>query len=153
MIWQKLTWSWGKAGRGAILWASHFVFGGTLIKMALAENGYALSHLSRPEHGFSKTGFGIRVLNPIRCRPEDRLLKERIVIDREDMAKTARQVNRVLEDNGILSITVGAWEGRSLADVPFLGHRLKIATGALNLGYKTGEVAGGKFRGFTHRAR
>ena len=25
-----------------------------------------------------------------------------------------------------------------MADVPFLGHRLKIATGALNLGYKTG---------------
>jgi lauroyl/myristoyl acyltransferase len=127
-----------KNGRGAILWASHFVFGGTLIKMALAEHNYDLTHLSRPEHGFSKTAFGIRALNPIRCLPEDQLLKERIVIDRNDMPRTKRQIDRVLEENGILSITVGAWEGRSLADMPFLGHRLKIATGALNLGYRTG---------------
>jgi lauroyl/myristoyl acyltransferase len=125
-------------GHGAILWASHFVFGGTLIKMALARNGYDLHHLSRPEHGFSKTTFGIRALNPIRCRPEDRMLKERVLIDRENMPDTMRRVREVLDGNGILSITVGAWEGRSLAEIPFLGHRLQIATGAPRLSYDTG---------------
>jgi len=125
-------------GHGAILWANHFIFGGTLIKMALAQHGYDVHHLSRPEHGFSKTAFGIRVLNPIRCRVEDRFLAERIVIDRHDMRKTRQRILGIVEDNGILSITVGAWEGRMLVDIPFLGYRLKIAAGAPNLSYETG---------------
>ena len=35
----------------------------TIVKMAIHGAGYRLGHLSRPEHSFSKTGFGIAVLN------------------------------------------------------------------------------------------
>ena len=53
-------------GKGAVLWMAHFVFAATVVKMALHGAGYRLATLSRPEHGFSKTRFGMTMLNPIR---------------------------------------------------------------------------------------
>jgi hypothetical protein len=37
------------AGRGAVLWVAHTVFHGFALKKCLAEAGFALSHVSRPE--------------------------------------------------------------------------------------------------------
>ena len=49
-----------------------------------------------------------------------------------------RRLRRVPRDNGIVSITVGAWEGRQIAEVPFLGGYLQVATGAFTLAHQTG---------------
>ena len=41
-------------GKGAVLWMAHFVFAGSVVKMAVYGAGYPLAHFSRPEHGFSR---------------------------------------------------------------------------------------------------
>lgn len=124
--------------KGAILWVAHFCFSTQVTKMALKTGGYRVSHLSRPEHGFSKSQFGIRYLNPLRCNAELRYLDQRIVINRADPGGWLREAIGVLEDNRIVSITAGAWEGRRVARGSLLNSRFSLATGAPNLAQRTG---------------
>ncbi len=125
-------------GRGAVLWVAHFCFSPLVTKMALHGRGYELMHFSRPEHGFSKSRFGIRVLNPIRVRAESRYLKGRIVIEAAQPALAPRQARRTLADNQLVSITAGAWEGQHMARGPLLGGSFVLATGAARLAYSSG---------------
>ena len=126
-------------GSGAILWMSHFIYGGSVGKLGFYENGYKLCHLSRPEHGFSKTRFGIRVLNPIRCISEDRYLACRIRIGVDNMVAVTRMMKRQLADNNLVSITAGAWEGRQFVEGEIFGCRMRLATGAPALAHATGS--------------
>ena len=128
------------AGRGAIIWVGHFAFNSNVTKMALAAHGYSLAHLSRPEHGFSKTRWGIAMLNPVRCVPEDRHLRERIVFDRSNPLPAMRRMVATLHRNGQLSITAGAWEGSDLMEGTLLDGRMKIALGAPRLAALTGAA-------------
>jgi lauroyl/myristoyl acyltransferase len=127
-------------GNGAILWVAHFAFNSGTTKMALHSRGYRVSHLSRPEHGFSKTRFGIACLNPVRCIPEDRYLAERIVYDRTRPSTAMRRMVRALASGGVVSITAGAWEGSGLVDAPLLGGTLSLAIGAPRLALLTGSA-------------
>jgi lauroyl/myristoyl acyltransferase len=79
-----------RRGRGCVLWVAHFVFAPNVAKLALHDAGFKVSHLSRPDHGFSSTRFGIRYLNPVRSRYEDALLAERIVFDRAQLTRRRR---------------------------------------------------------------
>jgi len=128
------------AGKGAVLWVSHFVFNGLIAKKALHEAGYPVAHVSRPEHGFSKTRFGIAALNPIRCGVEDRYLHARILVGEDRMSQAMRRLHRLLKGNGIATITVGAWEGRQIAEVPFRDGGFRVATGAVRLAASTGAA-------------
>ena len=128
------------AGRGAVLWVGHFAFNSNITKMALAARGYGLAHLSRPEHGFSKTQLGIAMLNPVRCIPEDRHLRERIVFDRGNPVPAMRRMVAILVENGLLSITAGGWEGSDLMEGALLDGRVKVALGAPRLAALTGAA-------------
>lgn len=119
-----------QAGNGAVLWIAHFSFNALAAKKALAEAGYKVVHLSRPEHGFSKSRFGIRALNPIRVNAELRYLADRIIIDRAVPGGAKRAAGELLAANGIVSITAGAWEGRRVASSNLLGGTFELATGA-----------------------
>jgi lauroyl/myristoyl acyltransferase len=125
-------------GKGAVLWVAHLAFNSGITKMALHRRGYRVSHLSRPEHGFSKTRFGIACLNPVRCIPEDRHIAERIVYDRNAPSTAMRRMVRALHAGEIVSITAGAWEGSGLVDGPLLGGTLSLAIGAPRLALLTG---------------
>jgi lauroyl/myristoyl acyltransferase len=125
------------AGRGAILWVSRFAFADTVAKIGLWREGYPPVHLSRSVHGFSNSRFGRRWLNPLQQRMENRYLAERVVMREGAPSAAMRRLHNVLVENGIVSITVDSW-GAHAAEVPFLGGRLRIATGALSLGWKTG---------------
>lgn len=127
-------------GNGAVLWVAHFAFNSGITKMALQSRGYRVSHLSRPEHGFSKTRVGIACLNPVRCIPEDRYLAERIVYDRTRPSTAMRRMMRALGSGGVVSITAGAWEGSGLVDAPLLGGTLSLAIGAPRLALLTGAA-------------
>lgn len=117
-------------GAGAVLWVAHFCFNALATKKALARAGFRTWHLSRPEHGFSKSRFGIKVLNPLRVRAELPYLAGRIVIDRSKPSKAKSSAERLLRDNKIVSITAGAWEGRRLAISKLLNGTIELATGA-----------------------
>lgn len=127
-------------GRGAVLWVAHFCFNALATKKALAEAGYRAWHVSRPEHGFSKSRIGIATVNRIRVRAELAHLAGRIVIDRERPNAASLATQRVLEKNGIVSITAGAWEGRRIARVEVLGGTLDLAVGAPRLARLTGAA-------------
>lgn len=121
------------AGHGAVLWVAHFCFNALAAKKALADAGYRAWHLSRPEHGFSKSRLGIATVNRIRVRAELEHLAGRIVIERDKPMSATLAAQRELKRNGIVSITAGAWEGQRLAGIELLGGTLELAVGAPGL--------------------
>lgn len=129
-----------EGGTGVILWVAHFVHSPNIVKLAMCDAGARLYHLSRPEHGFSATVFGKRVLNPVRSAAEDRLLAGRIVHDRTRPAHSLLAALRVLRAGQALSMTAGAWEGGTLARCPLLGHALSLSVAPVWLAYRSGAL-------------
>jgi hypothetical protein len=127
-----------QAGNGAVLWVAHFGFNALATKVALGRAGFGVHHLSRPEHGFSKSRFGIRFLNPIRVHAELPHLAGRVIIDRSQSSQAKGEAERILESNGIISITAGAWEGRRIAVVDLFDGTMELATGAPSLAISSG---------------
>lgn len=127
-------------GRGAVLWVSDFVGAGEAVKVALARAGHRVSHLSRLEHGFSKTRFGIRFINPIRTRFEETYLRERVIYDRLRPKQALGRLTARLKDNGIVSIAASAHEGRRLAEGRFFAGAHRLAAGAPKLARRAGAA-------------
>lgn len=119
-----------RARGGVVLWIAHFVHNGLAPKLALHRAGVPVHHMSRAEHGFSKTAFGIRYLNPIRVRIENRYLAGRILIEPEHEERAVRRAAAILSEGGAVSITAGAWEGRRVLLQDCMGGRFPLATGA-----------------------
>jgi len=118
------------AGNGAVLWVAHFCFNALATKKALDIAGYRAWHLSRPEHGFSKSRLGIALFNGIRVGAEVPHLAGRIIIDRDKPMTATLAAQRRLRKNEVVSITAGAWEGARLAQLDILGGKLELAVGA-----------------------
>jgi lauroyl/myristoyl acyltransferase len=129
-----------EAGRGVILWVGHFVFNGLPLKKALGQAGYSVHHLSRPEHGFSSSRYGIKVLNPVRSHIEERYLAQRVMIERGAEHRAIREAHRLLSKGEIISITAGHWEGKRIAYAPIGNAGLPISIGAPSLANSTGAT-------------
>lgn len=129
-----------RQGKGCVLWVAHFVFAPNVAKIGLHEAGYRVGHLSRPDHGFSSTKFGIRYLNPVRSKFEDGYLSERIVFDRAHPARALMRTRKIVGANGIVSFTAGAWEGSQVVEADFLGSRITLAMGPVWLARTSGAV-------------
>jgi lauroyl/myristoyl acyltransferase len=128
-----------REARGIVLWVGNFAFSSHVTKMALSQAGVAVSHLSRPTHGFSRSLFGIRALNPIQTRIEDRYLRERLTVTPQNARAVWRLIQEKLGENGIVSITVGD-QARRLARPRFLAGRMRLATGPAYLACTTGAA-------------
>ena len=126
-----------RRGSGAILWISDFVYRPLIVPLALRQAGFAAIHLSRPEHGFSVSPFGIRFLNPLWTAVENRFLAERVVIENNDASAALKTLRERLAGNEIVSITV-AETGRRTLDTKFLQGRLRVATGPVHLARTSG---------------
>jgi len=126
-------------GNGVILWVSNFIYSDLVTKIAFAEAGYSVSHLSRATHGFSDSELGIRVLNSVQTKIEDRYIRERIHISEKSASEALDTLQSRLKENGIVSITVGD-QARRLVRPSFLAGRLRLASGASNIALKTGAV-------------
>jgi lauroyl/myristoyl acyltransferase len=120
------------AKSGAILWVSDFVYSSLITKMAFCQAGYGVSHLTRPQHGFSVTRYGVRVLNPLWTKIEDRFIAERVTIDKENADTVLELLRSRLTANRVVSITVGNWARRTL-DLPFFKGAIRLATGPAHL--------------------
>jgi lauroyl/myristoyl acyltransferase len=126
-------------GNGIILWAGNFSFNDLIAKIAWRRLGLAVSHFSRPIHGFSTTRFGVRYLNAVRRGIEDRYLGERLMTEEHETQIAMQRLRERLKANGAISITVGN-KGRHTAAANFLGGRIVLATGPLAMGQTTGAV-------------
>lgn len=128
------------AGRGAVLWVAHFCFNALATKKALCAAGYRVWHLSRPEHGFSKSKLGIALFNGIRTGAESAHLAGRIVYDRDRPGGAAVAAMRVLKHNNLLTITAGDWEGQRIATIDLCSGTLDLAVGAPRLARLSGAA-------------
>lgn len=127
-----------KDGHGAILWVADFESASLIEKMALGEAGYQVSHLSRPQHGYSASAFGIRFLNPIRTRVENRYIKERITMRAGGTSGSLRTLRKRLEENGIISITVLHFNFKGqAARTDFFDGQIDLPTGPMTLARAT----------------
>lgn len=126
-----------RGGKGAILWISDFVYRPLIVPFALRQAGFAVAHLSRPEHGFSVSPFGVRFLNPLWTAVENRFLSERVVIEGNDARAALATLRERLAGNQLVSITVAETGRRTLA-ATFLGGRLRLATGPVHLARTSG---------------
>jgi len=122
---------------GVILWVAHFVYNGLPLKKALSDAGVRVFHMSRPEHGFSTTAYGVAVLNPLRSRIEERYLARRIMIKRGAEHVALREAHRLIGEGNVVSITAGHWEGRQVARIPVGAAALPVSTGAPSLAHAT----------------
>lgn len=125
-------------GNGVVLWVGEFTFAPDAIKIGLYNQGFSVSHLSRPEHGFSSSIFGIRYLNPLRQNYELRFLRQRIIIEKANTANAKSQMSKVLESHGIVSIMASGHVGKNLLSTEFLGGRINLAGGAPSIAYENG---------------
>jgi lauroyl/myristoyl acyltransferase len=124
-------------GSGAILWVSDFVYSSLVTKIAFHDSGFGVHHLSRPNHGFSMTPFGIRYLNPIWTRVEDRFLAERVTIRNDDASGALKTLRACLDRNEVVSITVSDTAKRTVT-TQFFGGAIRIATGPAHLARSSG---------------
>jgi lauroyl/myristoyl acyltransferase len=126
-------------GHGIIFWAGNFSFNDLIAKIAWRRLGLAVSHFSRPIHGFSTTRFGVRYLNAVRRGIEDRYLGERLMVEPHETAAALERMRESLKTNGVLSFTVGN-KGRHTAPATFLGGRIILATGPLAMARAAGAI-------------
>lgn len=133
---EHLTAALGRGG-GAIVWVQYMPFSDLVAKKALAASGFPPHHLTRPAHGLSQSRFGIRFLNRIWTRIEDRYLSERIVIRGDTTTAAMRSLLSRLKDNRVVSITVGDVAAKTV-EVPFFNAKIRLATGPIALSLRHG---------------
>jgi len=124
-------------GKGTILWVGNFVAGSLFAKMALHRTGIRVTHLSHPKHGFSESRFGMKYLNPVRTHLEARNLDGRVVMNPANPIIAMLELHKRLAGNGIVSITVRDYAGRT-HELPFLEGRHRLAPGAPEIAQMTG---------------
>lgn len=125
------------SGRGAVLWVSHAFHGHLGSKVGFHRAGLAVVHLSTPAHGFSATRFGVRYLNRIQTRIEDRFIAERVMLPLQGQNAALQTLAKRLKANKVVSITGQHGTGRTVA-ARFLDGTLPLAPGAPSLAYMTG---------------
>lgn len=128
-------------GKGAILWFDNFIHHPLIGKRPFAEHGFSAWQLSSFDHGFSRTRFGRRWLNPLQLDAEARYVAGRIAFDRSSVLAATRRVIEVLAGNGIVRVTNNAYIGRQFLDVPFAnGTAIRLAVTPFNFALKAGAA-------------
>jgi lauroyl/myristoyl acyltransferase len=125
-------------GRGVVLWIADMAAASDAAQRGLFEAGFPLSHMTRPEHGFSMSRLGMAWLNPFKRAYEQKWLARHIMYDRAKPTDALDAMAQTLQDGGILSVLATTYEGRTLAEADFLGGRAQVAAGPPRLALDAG---------------
>ena len=128
-----------EAGHGVILWVHPCLGSSVAVKQSLFEAGFPLAHLTRPAHGFSPHPFGVRFVNPLLRRAENRFLAERIVIGDGKTVGPLRRLRALLSANRVVSITVTT-EAERLQEYGMLDGIVTLPNGPVEIAAKTGAT-------------
>lgn len=121
-------------GQGAILWIDDFHPYSLVSKVALFQAGFRTIHLSHPAHGFSRTRFGMAVINPVKIRAENAWLAERVFMGLDGALVALRTLRKRLRDNAVVTITAGP-SSQQPVQLKFLEGEVALATGAPDLAF------------------
>lgn len=125
-----------RADKGVILWVAPLRFSHLVSKIAFAQAGYEVVHLSRVSHGISKTRFGIRYINWLWVAAENRFLSERIVIRADNTPAAMRTLSNRVREKKPVSITF-ANTGNRVYEGEILGVPVKVGAGAITLAHRS----------------
>lgn len=138
-------------GKGAVLWVAPFFFNNLVVKKGLYRANYPISHLSAYNHGPSLSRFGIRFVNKVYIKAENKYLDERIIIQpaRDLRYKNAgtnlayiKELEIILKANGLVTVSCQpdpALEHQGVAKRIMNGNLL-LATGAPSLALANGSA-------------
>jgi len=124
-------------GKGVVLWVAHAFHGHLGAKVGFRRAGLEVVHLSTPAHGFSASRFGVRYLNRMQTRIEDRYIVERVLLPLNGQNAALTTLVKRLKTNKVVSITGQRGTGRTV-DAKFLDGALPLAPGAPALAQMTG---------------
>lgn len=119
--------------KGVIIWSDPFVHAPIIGKRALADAGYRAWHLSSVGHGILNSPLADRFINPKVIEVELRYLAGRIEFDHQTGGTATRTMMKVLEGNGLISLTNNAYIGRTIATPFTSGTVLHLAQTPLRL--------------------
>jgi lauroyl/myristoyl acyltransferase len=120
-------------GRGVILWSGHFESAALITEMGLAQHSYLSFHLTRPDHGFSASPFGIRFLNPLRLSVENRYLAGRIMMNPGETSKSLRELRQRLSQGRLVSIMARDDRASQTRPGKFFDSERQLPTGPITL--------------------
>jgi lauroyl/myristoyl acyltransferase len=127
-------------GRGTLLWVMPFRYSALVTKIAFAQEGWTVSHLSGLDHLAPSSRLACALLNQARTTIERRNLAEHLMIERDNGVQgrpTLDVLAERLRGNGMVSITVGK-TGKQTRTVPLLNGRLPLAIEPVHLALKSG---------------
>lgn len=128
-------------GRGAIIWADSFLFQTHVGKRILHEAGIPAVQLSVAEHGYSRSRFGLRWINPWNVRVENRYLAGRLVVRDGATGDIKARIGEILAANGVVIITNNAFLGyRFVAFALGDNASLRLAEGPMRLAREAGAA-------------
>lgn len=117
---------------GAVLWVVPVTFATLVVKMALADAGYDVTHLSQERHGGGHSKLSIWLNNRWQTAVEERFVT-RAVIPRNTAPTVAiRQLQRALASNAVVTVA-GVDQAEQPLELPFLGGWLRLGLGAPRL--------------------
>jgi lauroyl/myristoyl acyltransferase len=119
-------------------------FDSSVGKWALHKAGIRVHHLSRPEHGYSSSRLGLRLINRLRTEVEDQWLASRIRVEGQATG-AMRKADRILRQGGVVSIKAGAFEGAQFLEVTRGPRRFRLGAGAPSLCHSSGAALFGVF--------
>jgi lauroyl/myristoyl acyltransferase len=126
-------------GRGVIIWKTQGSCSSIGAVRRYPEVGLPVMSLRSYAHPLSDTWLGMRYINQLRNRAEDRSIAGIIPLERNGGAEARREIEALLRRNGIISMApIGT--GKSQIAVPFLGGTLRVARGVPSLALKTGAA-------------
>lgn len=128
-----------EAGRGVILWHSAFCAASLLEKRGYHCGKLPVTHMRSLSHPYSSTAFGMKFLNPIRTRIENKYLEDVVWLAPGGGRVALERLSKALNRNRIVSLTATG-SGKNALRVPFFGGNLSLALGVPSLAYKTGAA-------------